>query len=55
VGKFPTRMGYVVRCSKTTAVFHKERTYIATGKDKSKMIELEPMTNDDMKTIKDLY
>lgn len=44
----PTRMGYVIRCSSTPAVFRDGNTYI-NGK------QLVPGTENDIKNVKDLY
>jgi len=48
VGKIPTRMGYVIRCSKTQAVFKNGQTYIG---DKP----LEKPTENDITELKNLY
>lgn len=52
INKIPTRMGYVIRCSKTKAVFKDDMTFI---EEDDNYIKLEPMTDDDSKKIKDLY
>ncbi|CAH6420625.1 Hypothetical protein HVR_LOCUS1240 [uncultured virus] len=52
VDKIPTRLGYVIRCSNTKAVFKDGATYI--DKDEN-LVKLEDITSDDMKTIKELY
>jgi hypothetical protein len=52
VDKLPTRMGYVIRCSDTKAVFKNDRTYI--NKNNS-LIELEDPTEKGVKELKDLY
>lgn len=56
VGKFPTRMGYVVRCSKTKAVFKNESEKVLIKDTKSKtLIPLTPIKDDDRKLLKALY
>jgi hypothetical protein len=50
--KIPTRMGYVVRCSKTKAIFKDNNTYI----DKNgQYIKLEEINEDNRKELRDLY
>jgi hypothetical protein len=53
VDKIPTRMGYVMRCSKTKAVHRNGQTFIleSDGQERS----LQPMNNEDMDAIKNLY
>eukprot|EP01038_Epipyxis_sp_PR26KG_P013488 gene13488-18098_t len=54
----PTRMGYVVRCSKTEAVYKNGQTYIKcnNGVETSKMmLPLHTITTDDTKELKALY
>jgi len=51
IEKLPTRMGYVVRCSKTVAVYN-NKTFI---KDADKLEPLYQMTPEEARTLKDLY
>lgn len=51
VDKIPTRMGYVIRCSKTAAVFRNNQTYIYDGS----YIPLEQPNEKEVKRLKDLY
>ena len=39
VGRFPTRLGYVVRCSKTKAVFKDGATFLQRGGKEVKLVE----------------
>jgi hypothetical protein len=48
INKIPTRMGYVIRCSKTEATFENDQTYI----NDIPLIEPNP---DSTKELKDLY
>jgi hypothetical protein len=48
VNKIPTRMGYVIRCSKTDAVFKNDRTYINN-------VEMKEPDVDSVKLLKNLY
>jgi len=48
----PTRMGYVIRCSNTDAVFKDGQTFIV--KDDVR-VKLEPPTEADVKELKELY
>ncbi len=48
----PTRMGYVVRRSKTEAIFRKNRTYI---EENGQWVPLEDMTPSTMMDLKDSY
>ncbi len=48
IDKLPTRMGYVIRCSKTNAVFKNDKTYINN-------IPLEKPTEENVKWLKELY
>lgn len=50
--KIPTRMGYVVRCSKTNAVYKDGQTYIS---DKNGLTHMRKMTDDDIEDIRKLY
>lgn len=52
IDKIPTRMGYVIRCSNTDAVFKDNQTYIV--KDK-KYIKLEESTEEGISRLKKLY
>ena len=48
----PVRMGYVIRCSKTRAVFKNDKVYI---EENDNYIELEKMTQDNADQLKGLY
>lgn len=52
VDKLPTRLGYVIRCSNTKAMFKDNQTYIINNE---KEIKLELPTNDKVKKLKDMY
>lgn len=52
VDKIPTRMGYVVRCSKTEAVFMNDQAYL---KENGTLVKLEPMTQETMTHLKNQY
>jgi hypothetical protein len=52
VGIIPTRLGYVVRCSKTKAIFKNGETYIV---DDSQHIKLVPSTDDGVHDLKKKY
>lgn len=54
IDKMPTRIGYVIRCSKTDAIFDssQNQTFII---DEDKLIKLEKPTEDDIKKLKELY
>lgn len=52
VADIPTRMGYVIRCSNTDAVFRDNKTYIV--KD-GKYIELEEQTEEGVRELKEKY
>jgi hypothetical protein len=52
IDKIPTRMGYVVRCSKTKAVFKDGQTYLD---DKGKLIKLVDPDQKTTRELKDLY
>ena len=54
IDKMPTRMGYVIRCSKTDAIFNcnNNQTYIMNDNE---LIKLEKPTEDDIKKLKELY
>jgi hypothetical protein len=52
----PIRLGYVLRCSNTPAMFKDDQTYIIKkGKKDDKYIKLEPPTSEDVKELKVLY
>lgn len=53
ISKIPTRMGYVIRCSDTKAVFKNEQTYIID--DDTQLIKLEKPTLDDICYLRILY
>lgn len=53
INKLPTRLGYVVRCSKTQAVFKDNQTYIKNSN--SEFVKLEEPTDLKIKNLKDLY
>ena len=53
VGKFPTRMGYVVRCSKTRAVFKDGAIFIQ--RDGKEDVKLEEPTKENVNELKRLY
>jgi hypothetical protein len=52
VDKIPVRLGYVVRCSKTKAVFKDGQTYID---ENGTLTKLEEITKDDIVKIRELY
>jgi len=52
IDKMPTRMGYVVRCSKTISVFKNNSTFIKNGDE---LVKLEPCTEEQIKSLKELY
>ncbi len=52
IDKMPTRMGYVVRCSKTFSVFKDNCTFIRNDDD---LVKLEPCTEEQIKSLKELY
>jgi hypothetical protein len=52
IDKIPTRLGYVIRCSKTNAIFKNCQTYI---NDDSKCVKLDDPTEDEIKDLKNLY
>jgi hypothetical protein len=53
VGRFPTRLGYVVRCSKTKAVFRDGATYIRRQGEAD--VKLEEPAPGDVGKLKKLY
>lgn len=52
INMIPTRMGYVVRCSKTRAVYKDDKTFIVNEDGEH---EMTPLTDDMMNHIKALY
>ena len=48
----PVRMGYVIRCSKTKAIFKNDQTYIY---EDSQYIKLEKVNDDDLIGLRKLY
>lgn len=52
VDKIPTRLGYVIRCSNTKAIFKDGQTYIHKDGDLNK---LQDITCDTIQTIRNLY
>lgn len=52
VSKVANRLGYVVRCSKTKAVFKNGKTYVVNGDNHT---ELHQPTDEDIKTLKTQY
>jgi len=50
--KIPVRMGYVVRCSKTKAIFKNDQTYI---NENSEYIKLEKVNDNDFVGLRKLY
>jgi len=54
IAKLPTRMGYVIRCSKTRAVHMNGKTYLNNPTDDT-LVELQNATHDEMVRIKQLY
>jgi len=59
INKMPTRMGYVIRCSTTKAVFKNDKTYIISNEQDDdigiKEIELQQPEPNKVKQLKDLY
>jgi uncharacterized C2H2 Zn-finger protein len=53
IDKIPTRLGYVIRCSKTKAIFRNDQTYIVENNDK--YIKLEQVTKENAKELKNIY
>jgi hypothetical protein len=53
VERMPVRLGYVMRCSKTKAVFRDGHTHIVDENDAE--LPLQPMTSSDAVAIKELY
>ncbi|HAS39207.1 MAG TPA: hypothetical protein DCS93_01950 [Microscillaceae bacterium] len=52
VDRIPTRMGYVVRCSKTEALFIDDQAYI---KENEELVRLEPMTHETLGDLRTSY
>lgn len=52
IDRIPVRMGYVIRCSKTKAVYKDDKTYMYQNDD---CVLLEEPTDDKIKELKDLY
>lgn len=52
VDKIPTRLGYVIRCSDTKAVFKDGQTFIDRN---GELAKLNPITADDISMIRKLY
>lgn len=50
--KLPTRLGYVIRCSKTQALYENNQTYI---EENNNYIPLQPMTEENKKKLQELY
>lgn len=55
IDKLPIRMGYVIRCSKTTAIHKDGNTYICVGDGGDELIKLEPTTKEGLQKVRDLY
>lgn len=53
IDKLPTRLGYVIRCSKTKAVFKNNQTFIVD--DHKGLVKLEEATEEKVKELKDMY
>lgn len=49
--KIPTRMGYVIRCSKTDALFKDDNVYILNGDNEIKLIDQTPEEVHKLKTL----
>ena len=52
VDRIPTRMGYVIRCSKTNAVFKNDQTYI---EEDGVFVKMEEPDEEGVKLLKDIY
>ncbi len=52
IDKLPTRMGYVIRCSKTKAVFRDDQTLIDYGDE---LIELQQPVKEYVRQLKNIY
>lgn len=59
IGNIPTRLGYVIRCSKTKAIHKNNKTFIIydnnDNNDNTELEELVEPSVDDIKTLKQLY
>ena len=53
IAKIPTRMGYVIRCSKTKAIYKDNQTYLI--QDNSERTKLEKPNNEGIKILKKIY
>ena len=53
VGRFPTRLGYVVRCSKTKAVFRDGATFVEREGEEN--VQLKRPTKEEFAELKRLY
>jgi len=53
IDKMFRRLGYVIRCSNTGAIYKDNQTYIIN--DKNELIKLEPITKDNETKIRELY
>ena len=53
IDKLPTRLGYVIRCSKTKAIYKENQTYLEVHPNK--YIKLEESTPEKIKELKDNY
>lgn len=54
IDKLPTRLGYVIRCSKTEAVYKNNQTYIR-DQNNDDWIQLQEPTVDQITELKDMY
>lgn len=54
VENIPTRMGYVIRCSKTNAIYKDEKTFVVNN-DNGELVEMRRPIHEDIKEIKTLY
>jgi len=52
IDKLPTRMGYVIRCSKTKAIYKDNQTYLV---EDDTCIKLEEETEENVKSLKEVY
>lgn len=52
IEKIPTRMGYVIRCSKTRAIHKNGETFLD---ENGKMIKMESITDSDRSQLRELY
>ncbi len=51
----PTRMGYVIRCSKTKAVFKENQTYIVDENNADHLVTMRPINEKDIIELRKLY